>query len=485
MPCSPQLLGLALFLGLGSACSPSDGEPITSSAAGGKSSLGGANAGGPAGGAVTGGSNVGGRGDAAPLGGSGSARAGGGAGGGGGGGAGMSADGAGADSGGAADDTPCSAGPWTCVPVDGAAPYASHTFDVPAQQNWVNTGLYLKKGQAATLSETGSWQLSNSGSSIDHGPCKVGDLVARIGLFYKDQALTCIEGTRTFTAPKDGILFVGALAGNDLGETYETRSDASGLKSVTVSSEHSTVPTVPARDASSFDFEAVESGWVEIWGDHVILTLPVTSAMQDAAVLGRATARLDAIYELEAELRSAVPHHGQRIRFFPDGSQPGYMLAGNPVRMATTLVDGGDQTRISRAGEASTDIWGFAHEMGHDFSFAPHGFWTYEENTLESWCNVFAIYALESLQLPLNASTSSCTESSTGDYATWDAWGGLCFLRQFQFRYGWDFYRQYFDRIKDTTSTGGDAWAFVHDQFAAAAGQDVDPLFDAWKVPHP
>jgi hypothetical protein len=33
-------------------------------------------------------------------------------------------------------------------------------------------------------------------------------------------------------------------------------------------------------------------------------------------------------------------------------------------------------------------------------------------------------------------------------------------------------------------STGGDAWAFVHDQFAAIAGEDVTPLFDAWHVPH-
>jgi hypothetical protein len=199
--------------------------------------------------------------------------------------------------------------------------------------------------------------------------------------------------------------------------------------------------------------------------------------------MARATGRLDAIYELEAELRGAVPHHGQRIRFFPDGTQPGYMLAGNPVRMATTLVDGGDKTRISRSGENGTDIWGFAHEMGHDFSFAPHGFWTYEENTLESWCNLFSIYSLESLQQPLNSSTTDCTMSSTGSYDTWDAWGGLCFLRQFQFRYGWDFYKKYFQQIKDTESTNGDPWTFVRAQFDTAAGEDVSGIFDAWGTP--
>jgi hypothetical protein len=389
----------------------------------------------------------------------------------------------GGGTGGMAPSDGCGAGSWTCIDVDGPASYGNHTFDVPAQQNWVNTGLYLKKGQTALLSESGSWQLDGTGDGIDHGPCKVGDLVARIGLYYKDAQLTCVKGQAQFTAPRDGILFVGALAGNDLGETYETRATASGKKSVTVMSDGSTVPTVLGEAATSYDFDSVKSGWVEVWGKHVMLTLPTASAKKDAAVMARATGRLDAIYELEAELRSALPQQGQRIRFFPDGTQPGYMLAGNPVRMATTLVDGGDQTRISRSGETGTDIWGFAHEMGHDFSFAPHGFWTYEENTLESWCNVFAIYALESLNQPLNDSTADCTQSSTGSYDSWDAWGGLCFLRQFQFRYGWDFYKKYFQQIKDTESTGGGAWTFVRAQFETAAGQDVSPIFDAWGVP--
>lgn len=484
LPRALRTSGLVLSLALLAACADNNGDPITGPAAAGSATVGGgggsvaglaggtASGGAPASGGTFGGTTSGSGGSDAPGGGSGGS------------GGGMSGAASGGGSAGAAPQA-CGTGPWTCLPVDGTKPYGTHTFDVPAQQNWVNTGLYLRQGDTAMLSETGSWQVSNSGDSIDHGPCKVGDLVARIGLYYKDDALTCVKGSATFTATQDGILFVGALAGNDLGETYETRSDASGKKSVTLVSDRDSVPTVQAADAASYAFASVTSGWVEVWGKHVILTLPVASAQKDAQVMARAAERLDAIYELEAELRSALPHHGQRIRFFPDGTQPGYMLAGNPVRMATTLVTGGDKTRISRAGESGTDIWGFAHEMGHDFSFAPNGFWTYEENTLESWCNLFSIYSLESLDVPLNDSTLDCTKTSTGDYDTWDAWGGLCFLRQFQFRYGWAFYKEYFQRIKDTTSTGGDAWAFVHDEFEAIAGEDVTPLFDSWNVPHP
>ena len=488
-PCFGPLLGLCAGLTL-IACGDGGGDPITnpgaagtaSGVAGSGSGLGGSGSGGTTtstAGTMNGGANA--------LAGSAGASAMGGAASGSGGssnGGATNLGGSGGSAGGPAVEM-CGSGAWSCVPVDGTKPYGSHAFDVPAQQNWVNTGLYLRQGETATLTETGTWQVSDTGDSIDHGSCKVGDLVARIGLHYKDTALTCVKGSATFTASKDGILFVGALAGNDLGETYETRHDASGKKSVTITSTHQSVPTVLANEASTYAFAGVASGWVEVWGKHVILTLPVASAQKDAQVMARAAERLDAIYELEAELRGALPHNGQRLRFFPDGTQPGYMLAGNPVRMELTLVTGGDKTRISRAGETGTDIWGFAHEMGHDFSFAPNGFWTYEENTLESWCNLFSIYSLEKLNVPLHESTVSCTEQSTGNYDDWDAWGGLCFLRQFQFRYGWDFYKEYFQQIKDTTSTGGDPWTFVHGKFESIAKEDVTPLFETWNVPHP
>ena len=64
-----------------------------------------------------------------------------------------------------------------------------------------------------------------------------------------------------------GVLFVGGLPSNDLGETYETRRFATGSKSVTVTSDHDTVPTVEAVLAADFDYDAVSSGWVEIRGD--------------------------------------------------------------------------------------------------------------------------------------------------------------------------------------------------------------------------
>lgn len=402
----------------------------------------------------------------------------------------------GGSGGGSGGSNACATDPSTCIVVGPTGPYGSKTFVVPAQQNWVNTGLYLRAGQTATITSSGTWSVTGTGSSIDHGPCKVGALVARMGLHYKDTALTCVGASTNFTAPKDGILFLGALAGNDLGETYETRHDDSGQKTVTVTSSQNTVPTVQSKDAASYPFSSVSSGWVEVWGKHVILTLPAAKAALDANTLLAATNRLDAIYDQQEILRGAVPHGGQRLRFFPDGTQPGYMLAGNPIRMDLDLVNGGATTRISRSGEAGTGVWGFGHEMGHDFSFAPDGFWTYQDGSksLESWPNIFTIYSFEKLGLPLNSAATSCTRNSTGSFSTWDAWGGLCFLRQFQLRCGWNFYENFFDDILDETNTGGKStWKYVYDKFVAAkaiscsdpgdTALDVAALFDAWGVP--
>ena len=387
----------------------------------------------------------------------------------------------------------CGEGPWTCIPTDPTGPYGSRTFDVPAAQNWVNTGLYLEAGQTATITEDGSWFVNaGEGNAIDHGPCVIGDLVARIGLHYKDPALTCVHGSATFVADKSGILFVGGLPENDLGEVYEARIAAMGHKTVTVTSEGATVPTVEAFEAADYPYALVTSGWVEIRGAHTILTLPTATALQDAAVLADSVERIDLMYELEEELRGAVPQHGQRIRFFPDATVESfaYMLAGNPVRMVPVLVDAGFADRISQLAMPGVDNWGVAHELGHDFTFVGR-LWWYQENSLEAWPNLFSIYVFEALGLPLHQEIAGCsTDSAPMPYvANWNPWAGLCFLMQFQYRYGWSFYETFFDQLNalDPASvpSGPAAWTFNHDRFEAIAGEDITPIFQAWGVPNP
>jgi hypothetical protein len=220
--------------------------------------------------------------------------------------------------------------------------------------------------------------------------------------------------------------------------------------------------------------------------------LPVATASKDAATLAAATRRLDRIYELHQQLRGAVPQQGQRLRFFPDGTQPGYMLAGNPIRMDLDLVSGSASDRISRAGEVGTSNWGFAHEMGHDFTFVG-GFWSYQENTLESWPNLFSVHAFEALELPMHEQAAGCTITSTGSYVSdsWDAWTGLCFLLQPKLKYGWPVYEKFFRALNENHELPwkGDwdksCWYFVHDRLESASGGDMTALFTKWSVPHP
>lgn len=389
-------------------------------------------------------------------------------------------------------DEPCGEGAWTCIPVDPMGPYGAQTFDVPAAQNWVNTGLFLHIGEQATIDASGEWSMGpDTGMTIDHGACLVGDLVARIGLNYKDPQLTCVQGVGVvFTADKDGVLFVGGLPSNDLGETYETRRFATGSKTVTVTSEGSTVPTVEAVEAADYPYGDVVSGWVELRGDHTIVTMPTALVGPDAAVVRAAVDRIDQFYELHEQLRGAVPQQGQRIRFIPDPDVVplGYMLAGNPVRMDPILVDPTYANRISQAGMPGVDVWGFAHELGHDFTFV-NGLWWYQENSLESWPNLFSMHALESLGLPQHDEIAACPGSAPVAYAAWDPWDGLCFLLQFQYAYGWDFYAAYFAQLNDadpaTVPSGAPAWTYVHDRFESIAAADITGTFVAWGVPNP
>lgn len=384
---------------------------------------------------------------------------------------------------------------WALIDVDAQGPYGERVFTVPAAQNWVNTGVYLREGEKAQIRATGTWRVI---SAIDqeHGPeglegsnergCQSGQLVARIGLYYEDSKLTCIGSEGEITAHRAGILFVGGLVGNDLGETYESRRNARGSLTVTVASQSDTVPTVSAEMAGYYSYDQVRSGWVELRGDYTILTLPTATASQDKNRLQAVLKRFDDVYRNHQVLRGAQPQHGQPIRWFPDDSAPGWMLAGNPVRMDLALVGAQSSSRLTLATESSNGNWGFLHELGHDFNFI-NGDWQYAHSTLgiEAWPNIFSVYAQEQLNLPLrelNCPTKKAFYQATGRFSdlTNDVWLGLCFLLEFKDLYGWGFYQRFHTELNQSAFTG---WEALYARFERAAGESVRPIFDAWKIP--
>lgn len=385
--------------------------------------------------------------------------------------------------------------PWTFLTFDNMDEYGTQTFPVPAAQNWVNTGLYLEQGQSVSVVASGEWQVAKNtethgpngtGNKIQRG-CKVGSLVVRVGLYYQDEQLSCVGEQGTFVAPRSGIVFIGGIVSTDLGETYETRAQANGALSVTLISEGLKVPSIKASDAYFYNYDSVSSGWVEIIGEHTILTLPTEIAKEDSTEIEAAIARLDNIYKEQSNLRGKRPYHGQPIRWFADTEEaPGWMLAGNPIRLDPALVFANNNDRITRAAREGNGNWGFAHELGHVFNFAG-GDWYYTTfGGLEAWPNIFSVYTQQKLGLPqrnLDCANRKLTYLATGnssDNISKDVWLSLCFFMELQEKFGWEFYTNFYAEFN---AQPGHGWSFLRDRFSRAAGEDVNPIFDEWMLP--
>lgn len=396
--------------------------------------------------------------------------------------------------------------PFVDVPPQG--PYGEHTIKVPAATNWVNTGLYLHAGETVTFTAQGSWSMDGATfvgpkglmMPIERG-CPRNGLVARLGLLYDDMELFCVGDGGTMTASRDGIVYLAANYDTDLGETYGTRLDAKGAVDVTISSTGDTVPTIGKADVATYDFSKVQSGWVELRGVRTIVTVPAADALADKATAKGSIETLDSIYDIESELRSAVPYLGQRIRFFPDpniDALGAYMLAGNPIRAVPDIMSGMPDQRILRASEAPTDVWGFSHEFGHTFTLA-NGTWTYMIVNIESWPNVFTLRALEALNRTHPNKDSYCDNkaaylaSGTYQEVRDDPFLQLCFLMEFQTTYGWDFWSKFYVAMNGTTNndipydpmSDAPTWGFVRDRFNDAAGEDTTDVFITWRIPLP
>lgn len=389
--------------------------------------------------------------------------------------------------------------------VSPSGPYGTHTFDVPADTHWVNTGVFLKAGESLEIMASGTWSLDGQelGAEGDSGlgeqrGCALGSLALRSGLRFEDE-IQCLGAGGTFTASTDDIVYAGMNFATDLGDAYGERLRADGALELTVSSQANTVPRVAIDTVQDYPFDQVSSGWVELQSTHHLVILPAAQVLADMATAQDAMDTLDAIYEIEETMRGAAPFEGERIRWVPDASIQdfAYMLASNPVRGVPDLFTGNDNQRILRSAEPETDIWGFAHELGHCFSFV-NGTWVYQYVNLESWPNLFTIRVLEELDRTENQPNYETYCNGKDAYLAGGAYEELaddpflqlCFLKDFESEYGGGFYDDFFHGMNsqvngDIVYDGTDAsiWAYVKGRFDLAAGQDTAAVFEKWGVP--
>lgn len=401
--------------------------------------------------------------------------------------------------------------PRVDVRPDGA--YGTHTFAVPANAYWVNSGLFLRAGETATAHVSGTWTADGAELGPEGDParpergCARGALVARSELAFEDADLHCLGRATTFTAVRDGTVYFGSLAGTDLGgDFYAARGDYSGALTVRLESNGLTVPWVESASAATYDFESVASGRVELYGRHIIVVTTTAQAIADRDGIAAAIALLDSIYDQHARLRGATPFGGQRVRFVVDDQQPGYMLAGNPIRMQRGVLSGDGIARILRSADPAYDVWGFAHELGHTFATTSAANWWYQvDDFFEAWPNVFSVTALETLERgdeewgasdPRYPSAKICPGREAylarGQYADLmsDPHLMLCFLLELKETYGPAFYPRFFALLNATPDGAVPAavdarWGWLRDRFSEAAGADTTPIFETWRLPLP
>jgi hypothetical protein len=384
-------------------------------------------------------------------------------------------------------------------PAPPLGPYGSREFTLEATEHWLNTGLYVRPGMTVRISAIGTWSMQTGYSSGPEGldyevaGCNWGALVARVGLPYYGET-RCIGSEKTLDIASEGILFVGS---NDYG-----REDNAGSLVVSISSEGEQSPVVKADELVDYPLETISAGMIELSSEHVLLTLPKSLVARYQSSAPQALDQFDSWYNLHASLAGAAPYGGRRIRYFPDPTvyQLGaWMIAGNPIRVDPASLDGfPGNSSILQVHDPLYSVWGFVHEMGHDFTYINGRSYLIGYGPTEAWANIFTLHTLGAQNHP-EAERPYCggvaAYLTSGSYAQFlqDPWLPLCMLMEFKAKYGWSFYQRFFRwhgaldleaaQVPLTTDPDAVRWAWLRDSFNALAGEDTSPVFLKYKVP--
>jgi hypothetical protein len=358
-------------------------------------------------------------------------------------------------------------------------------LNVPADAYWVNSGLYLHKGETIHISASGMWNTYPNTERSPTGPegnpsekqssCNLGELSGQIGLLaeeaWRDYAhLICFGREKMFTAHREGILYFIAADGD--------RSDNSGRVHVKIAQIQPTMisPEIFSKDIINLNIALLESKnikTVELVGEHIILMLPVLwirdLTTQNASALLN---RLDDIYRWQADLAGTAPYKGQRIRIaFSDNLPEGVGgFAGNPIFSGHASP----QELLDVLNKHSEDApWLYAHELGHDFeSIDPN----YIGDFGDIWTNIFTTYALEMLGYDLKNRYKKEAPPERieaylkkGTYKDMDLFLGLAMLMGIKEQYGWDAFKNFFRYIKRHPAppdmTTSQRWTWIRDAF--------------------
>ncbi|GAB4469411.1 MAG: hypothetical protein OHK0029_42030 [Armatimonadaceae bacterium] len=234
--------------------------------------------------------------------------------------------------------------------------------------------------------------------------------------------------------------------------------------------------------------------WAELAANGVILSVPsaVVRDLEDPeSLMAYWDEVMDRCYELYAAPRRSRPE-----RYCVDRQiSAGYMHSGYPIMTGDDVAK--DFVNLAMLRSPEGRVWGFYHEMGHNFQV---GDWTFG-GTGEVTNNLFSLYGYEKLNGIRAGGHPNMASERIGkqfrEYiasgASFDQWKRDPFLAlymyvQVQKEFGWEPFTKVFAEYRDLPASERprsddekrSQWMV---RLSRAVGKNLGPFFAAWGVP--
>lgn len=235
--------------------------------------------------------------------------------------------------------------------------------------------------------------------------------------------------------------------------------------------------------------------WAELEGKRVVLTVPsdVVRNLDEPEQLMQFWDRVI----VTCDDLSGKPAQARKQRYVTDVQiSAGYMHSGYPIMthldVASLMVD---LPRI--VGFRVDGVWGFFHEMGHNYHSDD---WTFD-GTGEVTCNLFTLYVFETVcarkgvfheKVPPKSQREMLARYQRGgrQFDEWkrDPFLALIMYVQLQEAFGWEPFKKVFAEYRELPSSERpknddqkrDQWMV---RFSRAVNRNLGPFFQAWGVP--
>lgn len=252
-------------------------------------------------------------------------------------------------------------------------------------------------------------------------------------------------------------------------------------------------------ETSSADWRATIRGrqgpWAELEGKRVILTLP-SEVVRNLEEPERLMQFWDQVIVACDDL-SGKPAQSRKQRYVTDVQiSVGYMHSGYPIMahldVASLMVD---LPRI--VGFRVDGVWGFFHEMGHNYQSSD---WTFD-GTGEVTCNLFTLYVFDKVcarrgvfhqKVPPKSQREMLARYHRGgrQFDEWkrDPFLALTMYVQLQEAFGWEPFKKVFAEYRSLPANERpksddqkrDQWMV---RFSRAVNRNLGPFFQSWGVP--